>query len=147
MLESSSLSLGPWSASSRAILVQHKVRDTETGQCLGLARWLTPPLAGWRGWFRRPILEVVESDDESLLCSLRRCWRPLPLWDVLDADGRFIGSLRRGVLLDPLGRRFAVLTARQFLDPQGEEVGTLVPMEDAIRLTFAAPFRKTRSPR
>jgi hypothetical protein len=148
MLESSNLSLGPWSVAAPPDSGRRVICDATTGQRLGFARWLTPPGAGWQGWFRWPALEVLETDDESLLCTLRRGWPPWPVWEVMDADGRFIGSLRRGVVFDPTGGRFAVLqtqangTPAKFLDHQGQEVGTLAGTAHGLQLTFAESLQE-----
>lgn len=148
MLESSTLSLGPWSPPSETASARREIRDAPTGRHLGLARWLIPPRPGWRGWFRLPILEIVESEDESLLCTLRRSWRLLPSWDVLDADGRFVGSTRWGILYDPLGRRFAEFLppvgdhVGSFLDPSGQHVGSLIRKDGALQLAFGPAIQE-----
>lgn len=124
--------------------MQRVIRDGETGHWLGLARWRTAPPVGWRRWFGWLVLEVLESEDESLLFTLARGWRPWPGWDVYDAEGRFVGSFHRQVIRDPLGGRFAKWrpATGQFLGPQGYEVGVLAPSDTDLQLTFSPAIKE-----
>jgi hypothetical protein len=82
---------GTVGARSRAVV------DPATGQPLGCAR--VP--AGTGPWWRRltrAVLEVYETEDESLLFTVHRAW-PLALrWEVRDSEGRRLGTFRRSDL-------------------------------------------------
>jgi hypothetical protein len=110
------------------------------------------PAAGWWPWFIGPVLEVCETDDLSLLCTLRRRWGPAK-WRVADADGHRVGSVRRAELQDFFGHRVAVRTATadpkrfRFLTSHGRELGSLEHDASGTVVAFASdlsddPLRK-----
>jgi hypothetical protein len=96
----------------------------------------------WLGWFSRAIMEVRETEDESLLATLHQSWFAATTWQVNEADGHTVGWIRRTILQDLYGRRFAVLIPGQgsqpqrFVAPNGDELGTVQSVRDGVLLTF-----------
>jgi len=146
VLEQPDLWLGPWSAAASAAAAPAGtalvISEPESRRPLGMARWRPRPGPFWRRWFTPAVLEVVESADESLLCTVQRSWRLRPCWEVLDADGRYVGSIQGPYVLDPFGRPLALfLSARtglmkSFVDASSCEVGTLEQQPGGNRLSF-----------
>jgi hypothetical protein len=129
---------------TRAILA------ADTGEKLGHACWRPSRLPGWLSWFARPVLEVYETEDASLLCTAQRVWGLSPPWRVCDADGHPVGTVwcsgtRPGgcLLADRWGQCFARIEpspngpAGQFLAPAGHAVATLQHTPQGDLLTFA----------
>ena len=141
MLERPSLCLGPWSQSAdrpaRCAIV-----DPATQLPLGLAQRRPMPASFWRRWFVRPTLEVLETEDEALLCMVRRLAGFRPAWEVCDADGRYVGGIRGPKIVDPFGRAVCLAAAGtgskplSYLTPDGLELATLSPQDDRQLLTF-----------
>ncbi len=149
MLESPSLLLRPWTpvpgdgderrlprSWARAIL------DAATHAALGSASWRTRPAPALLRWLVRPVVEVFETEDQSLLCTLRGPWGPASSWQVRDAEGRSVGTVHRSALLDPFGRCLAVIEpaaegGARFRSPNGRPRGMLEVAPEGARLTFA----------
>jgi hypothetical protein len=139
MLEQSALLLQPWVPAAgggrgRAIL------DAAARTPLGLARTPAGRRAG--SWFARPVVEIYETEDESLLCTVGRGWWPAGRWLVREADGHLVGSVRGPHVEDRRGRDVAVLRpgpdgGGPFLDTAGVELGRLEEGTDGLRLKFA----------
>jgi hypothetical protein len=163
MLEHRTLLLRPWTAGdpdaterdarARADrLAAGRVRAihaAETGEGLGHACWRSGGLPAWLSWLSRPVLEVYETEDASLLCTVHRRWGLSPAWGVCDADGHEVGTLwcaggptGRCLLADRWGQGFARIDPPpdgqpgQFLAPAGEAVATLRRAPDGALLTF-----------
>lgn len=113
--------------------------------------------AGWRqrrGWPARPVLEVYETDDASLLLTMRREGVFGARWRVRDADGRSVGVImpaasrqRSGdVLISRFGLAFAWIagaaaqTARRVTDVDGMEIGSLSRSDAGLEVEFAERF-------
>jgi hypothetical protein len=98
----------------------------------------------WLPWLARPTLELYETEDQSLLCTVRRGWCPASRWHVSDADGRAVGTIRGAVLLNAFGRRLGVVepldagTTQRLRAPDGRVVGTLRHRSDGTLLSFGA---------
>jgi hypothetical protein len=104
MLELRRLLIRPWEstaggAGASAARVR-EIRDPETGRAVG---FVSAPAAGggWWRWLTRPALEVRESEDASLLCTVSRAWALAPRWEVRDAEGRRLGLLDEYSLSPP----------------------------------------------
>lgn len=76
------------------------ITDADSGAALGCVRSRTSGAARWRRWFARPVWQVHEGDDESLLMTLQGAWLWSGAWDVYDAQPRQVGSIQRGRLVD-----------------------------------------------
>jgi hypothetical protein len=118
MLELPRLLVGPWvpapderaqpeTAATRAIL------DPAARARLGIVRERP---RGWPRWLQRESLEVCETEDDSLLCTIRAPWLLAWATEIYDAEDRRVASVRGGEILDGLGRLVAVV--------QGDEAGT-----------------------
>jgi hypothetical protein len=119
---------------------------------LGHARWRSPPSSRWRRWLWRPALEVVETDDESLVFTIRRHWSR-QAWEVRDADEHSLGTVAGGVLYDVMSRRLAFVSGAHdeptvsIVSTDGLALATLRRGADGTCLTFGAavndnPFLK-----
>jgi hypothetical protein len=104
MLEEQALLLRPWEESAGAR--RRVVAEPATGRPLGFAR--QQPAAPWLRWLTTSVLEVREAGDEPLLSTVHRFWNLGHLWEVRDADGRRVATVRRGRIEDRLGRTLAV---------------------------------------
>ncbi len=134
----------------RVLLVQPRtaaatqpILDAESGRPLGYARW-RPPSSG--PWWRRLVPAVVavhEQEDEPLVFTVHRGWGLWPRREVRDADGRPVGSLRGGRVLDAGGRPVAELAAIDgtgelvFRGRGGRELARLTSGPDGLRLAFS----------
>jgi hypothetical protein len=142
MLERQGLVLGPWGPAGVAGEAgpRRPVLDAATGEPLGfLSR--TDPGPRWLRWLLPVVLEAYETEDASLLCTLRGPTWGRRGWEVCDSEGRRVGVLVRAVLLDTDGRRQAVLqrTAAgggRFLSPGGLELAAFAPGERGTVLAF-----------
>jgi hypothetical protein len=116
------------------------ILDADTGEPAGFARWQPAESPWWRR-LGPAALEVRETEDESLLFVLRRCWGLGTSWEVRDADGRPVAVVRRGWVED---RResLAALIERdravwRFRGSRGEDLGCVEPGADGVAVTFA----------
>ncbi len=71
---------------------------------MGFACWRQKP--GWWSWIAGQSLEIRETEDASLVLTLRRFWGR-HTWEVRDAEDRLVGSVWRGRLWDDQGQRLA----------------------------------------
>jgi hypothetical protein len=114
-----------------------------SGAPLGFAAWRTAPGVFWKRWFFRPVLEVFETEDASLLMTVAAPRRLGRDWEVRDAEGHPAGVLRGDVVLDRSGRALAAAepdpagAGRRFVTPLGSVLTTLTPAGDGMLLTFA----------
>lgn len=148
MLESARLMLRPWVASpspGAAPVIETwtcSILDVAAQAPLGFARLQTGAGLPWLGWFSRSIMELRETEDESLLAMLHQSWFTATTWQVSEADGHNVGWIRRMSLQDLYGRRFATLLPaqpaqpQQFVAPNGDELGTLQGVAEGTLLTF-----------
>jgi hypothetical protein len=136
MLEQSALLLRPWAAGADGVR-SRAVFDPTANTPLGLARTRSDSARLWPRWLNRPALEVYETEDESLLCTVQRSWGWGPRWSVREADEQLVGSVRGPQVLDRLGRTLAVLHCGRFVDSAGIELGRLERCGEGLRLSFA----------
>jgi hypothetical protein len=98
--------------------------------------------AGWWSSFTRPVVEVHEQQDDSLLFSVRRCWSLFSWYEVWDADDRAIGWHGGPLLLSRTGRRMAVREdetgagTSSYLAQNGKALARLNWQGDDVRLSF-----------
>src|ERR1041385_8515546 len=88
MLEQAAWILQPWSfvaqaADGPAHVAQ--IRDASATP-LGFVRLAGESHSSWLAWLGRVRLDVFETEDASLLMTLRRTWGLLGSWDLEDAD-------------------------------------------------------------
>ncbi|MBL8796146.1 MAG: hypothetical protein JNM56_19750 [Planctomycetia bacterium] len=103
MLECQSLRLTPGTQAADA--PRWSILNAVDGKLLGVARRRTPPPSFWFAGRKRPLLEVVEGADESLLFTLTPGWGQG--WLVDDAEGQRVGSVRAQLARDGGGERLA----------------------------------------
>lgn len=142
MLECQALWLCPATASQN---LQHSPRwlihEAGSRRFLGLARLRVQSVSVWFGSWRRPTLEVYETEDESLLFMLARGWGQG--WLVSDAEGQRVGSLRGSTVRDGTGQRIATLTASgangtdTWQTDDGQELATATTDGPGVVLRFA----------
>lgn len=143
MLESSSLLLSSWTPDVASGLWQRVVADGTNGAALGQVRYREPVRRSWFAWLRAYRLEVLETEDAALLCTVVRSWGLLRLWDVYDAEERRVGSLYPPSLLDGEGfrcgrTRLADSRCGDVLSPSGGRLAEFViDAAGALRLRFA----------
>lgn len=85
MLEARALLVGDWMANVRS------VHDADSGMLLGKVCRLRLSRC-WRRLIHDPPLAVTEAQDESLIFTAQRVWKKSCRTNVLDADGRHVGS-------------------------------------------------------
>jgi hypothetical protein len=142
MLEQQTLLLRPWAPGPRPEDgPRRRVLDADTVTPLGSVRQ-GPAAAGWAGWLLPPVLRVHEADDEPLLCTLQRFWYLGTLWEVREADGHLIATVRRRRVDDRGGRRLAVPEAGpdgvvRFRGRSGAVLAEAAVSGGDARLTFA----------
>jgi hypothetical protein len=119
------------------------VLDPATREELGHGRWHLAGVAGWLIWLARPVLQVFETEDASLLLTARRGWGPLSRWRVEDADGKPVGAFGHdGVTLRapgstaPLDMKARRLPATWIADPSGCSFVRLEAATDETRERF-----------
>lgn len=114
MLECQSLWLGSWAAglgqctAPAGELPRWAILEAESRRLLGLARLRSRPVSVWFASWHRPMLEVVEGEDESLLFTLARGWGQG--WVVCDAEGQRVGTMRGNLARDGAGQRLALFS-------------------------------------
>ncbi len=141
MLETPTLFLLPWTGGPEP---RRAIRDAAAGTSLGLARWRVIRAPWWSAWLVRPVLEIRETEDESLLCTVAAPRLLVRAWTVQDADGQLVGTLRGNLVLDRFGRAVALVdrtadVGHRFVGVQNHELAVLGPAEEGSRLAFAAP--------
>lgn len=141
MLEHQELWLGPWSVDEprrRPIAVAHARTP------LGEARWHPRPASALQRWWTPPSLEVVETEDESLVFTVRRFWGWTRHWEVFDADDHCLGSVSRAGVYDRLGRSLARLDQPagsrgwRLLSPEGPELASAEDAGDGCVFAFTS---------
>jgi len=165
MLEKQALWLGPWPTAGPlppGLPVTPDpplwvLRAPEDRSFLGLVRRRVQTLAIWFGGLTRPVVDVYETEDESLVLSFTRSWGFGARWAVRDADGQTMGTFSAypngcvawdslGLLLasfengaeEPLGR---------WLSPRQTELGSVVRADVGVLVRFepeleAKPWHK-----
>jgi hypothetical protein len=79
------------------------ISEPATGVCLGFVRAAAPHSWRWRGpwsWLAGRRLDVLETEDASLLMSVRHPWLGCGRWHVVDAENRRLGIIQRPHVLD-----------------------------------------------
>ena len=115
MLELPRLLVGPWlprpeERSQPDMLPTRAVIDPASRARLGIVRQRP---RGWPRWLDRDTLEVCETEDESLLCTIRAPWWLAWTTEIFDAEERRVASVRGSEILDGLGRLLATMQADQ----------------------------------
>src|SRR5262249_33074060 len=116
------------------------ILDGGSGEELGFVRRADPG-PRWLRWLQPPVLEVYETEDASLLCTIHgRLWRRL--WCVQDSEGRHVGVIDGAVLLDVEGRRLGLRRAAgnsgNVVSPGGLELASFAPGERGLLVSFTA---------
>jgi hypothetical protein len=145
MLERQTLLLRPWApvvrpspAAGRAE-ARREVIDPETGAALGSARRRP---GGWGPLAAGPALVVFEAGDEPLLCTLQYFWWFGRFWEVREADGHRVATIRPRRIIDRWGRLLAIREGRPggvvlWGLPGGAALATPTTAADGLRLRFA----------
>jgi hypothetical protein len=101
--------------------------------------------ATWPGirWLARRVMEVYETEDASLVCTMSRSWALAWGWNVKDADDRRVAVVHKRVIVQSTGRVLAVtelpagLASGRFLNPRGMELGSFCTGTEGTSLTLA----------
>src|SRR5262245_28023962 len=149
MLEQQTLWLGPWldstdSAGAGRVAVERQriIRDPNTREIVGSARDIQVG-SGWWSRLKGHSFEVRESDDDSLLFTMVRCWSLAETWLVREADQRRVGRLCGNLVRDALGRRLALLETTsgglsgRWRQTDGCELGTFAEADQGILASFS----------
>lgn len=128
MLENPALLLRPWMTSGDDPAERRRnVLDPATGDALGFVRGR----GGLWSWLTRQALEIHETQDASLVATVRPPWFLIRSWEVFDAENRRVGVIYRRSILDGTGQRLARLEPpstqhpARFLAAEGRELATL----------------------
>jgi hypothetical protein len=110
MVERSELLIGGWRWLTQGELPGwdqrgwgRSISEPATGVCLGFVRAAAPQSWRWRGpwsWLAGRRLDVLETEDASLLMSLRHPWLGCGRWHVVDAENRRLGIIQPPHVLD-----------------------------------------------
>ena len=117
------------------------ILDPENGTPVGSIR--RRPRLGWRARFTRRVIEVQELEDDSLLCTVRRCWSLAAWYEVRDADEHLVGWHGGPLLLDRAGHRVAMREDEaeagmsRYVSPDGMTLARLAWQGEDALLTFA----------
>ncbi|MBI3408534.1 MAG: hypothetical protein HY040_09290 [Planctomycetes bacterium] len=157
MLERHDLLVRPW---TRAVTAEPMVKieagawvrailDPETDRPLGFAH-LKSPLPAFVSWLGGQSIRVYETDDASLLATVRQ---PLGLgrrWRVWDADEHPVGSFYGMVLQNQFNQRLAELEdqveGEVFQGATGVELGWVHARKDESDLLHFNKYTAERSP-
>jgi hypothetical protein len=122
MLEHSSLLVHGWTRTTLADAAEAWIRPItdSAARPLGFVRYQKLPALSWFFWLRKVRLDVFETEDASHLMSLTRSWTMLHIWDLHDADERYIGSVYPKTLVASAGESLG------FLDLQSGEQGRIL---------------------
>lgn len=132
MIEAHSIQIGPWlrSAEARDLSLDgpasfvRRLSDSVESP-LGFAAWCRRGEGLLASWFGNRQITVYETEDASLLMTLRRgFWK---IWDIFDSEEHLIGRLYRGLLLDHDGKVIA--------QPHRREQG--IAFHDSLNQTLA----------
>ncbi|HYT91053.1 MAG TPA: hypothetical protein VEL76_20240 [Gemmataceae bacterium] len=147
MLERPALVLCPWAAPTlppgREAGAPTGPRRTVLdpgGPALGFVARV-PSGPRWLRWLTSPHLEVYETEDASLLCTVSGAAWGRRGRDVRDSEGRLVGTVRQLLLFDASGRllaqgRPATDGATRFVSPAGLDLGVFAPCENGTLLTL-----------
>jgi hypothetical protein len=80
------------SSQSAHSLPQIAILDAASDKALGAAH-RSAPGQFWSRWLATAAWDIFESEDLSLVFSLRRSWPWSPEWGVQDAEGRCVGTV------------------------------------------------------
>jgi hypothetical protein len=97
MLEAQELWLAPWSAEPSRLAgdgVKSRMICNVEGRALGCARCAQPASRTWWPLPGGAHLDIFETEDESLLCTVQRRFGLPPWWEVVDADRQPVGMLQ-----------------------------------------------------
>jgi hypothetical protein len=139
MLERQTLLLRPWPPAG----ARREVVDPETGAVLGFVRRRAGGVRGWGRWTAASVLAVYEAGDEPLLCTVQRFWWFGRFWELREADGHRVATIRRREITDRWGRPLAVRESGAggavvwAANPGAEALATLTATADGVRLRFA----------
>ena len=138
MLEQRGLVLGAWTGAEPR---QRPVLDADSDEPLGFVR--CHGRRGWLRWLGGQTLQVFETEDASLLLTLFRPTGWLRAWQLDDADGRAVASLRGVTVRDANGYCLGVCLAGRdeggvrYLNPRGVEVGAWAVTPAGVCLRFS----------
>lgn len=130
-------SAGPGGEAPRWIIL-----EVESRKFLGLVRRRSHPATVWFASWHRPMLDVYEGEDESLLFTLTRGWGQG--WLVSDAEGQRVGTVRGNLARDGAGQRLALFEPSQdgllgrWRSGDGQPLATAARDGDGVTIRFAA---------
>lgn len=147
MLEAGKLLVEAWAPASAQSSVgpaqqRRNIRSSAQGEVFGFAVWT----AGGRSWWTclaGPTIQVRETEDASLLMSVRRSFRWSRRWAVYDADDRLVGRISPRRLVNNRGRLLATMernadqSQARFLGPDKQELASFQARSDgSVMLIF-----------
>ena len=93
-----------------------------------------------RGWWRSAVLSVHEQEEAPLLFTVRRRGLLWPRHEVRDAEGDYVGRIRRSIIRDRNNRYFArgrsTETNTVFEKRKGEALAYACRTAEGLELTF-----------
>lgn len=122
MLEHATLLIHPWTRTTLdgAEAWLRSITDA-AGRSLGFVRLNLASLS-WLFWVRKPQLEVFETEDAAHLLSVTRSWTMLSIWDVHDAEERFVGRIYPKSIVAGEGESIGFLDQERILDAHGNAI-------------------------
>lgn len=153
MLEPSTLLLRPWIRTSATAPsspgrlgpgATREVVNVSTGKSIGVVRWQVAPGLAGLSWLSGPILAAHEIEDDPLVFIVRKSWAFSPRWEVQDADGHPVATVRGDWVLDIFDQCLARITRRpgeegfRFCAQDGREMARVTQSGNDLQISFAA---------
>jgi hypothetical protein len=147
MIENATLHLQPWRwgepGNPPGLALAGWVRRVHSGEGVEAGFVRATRLGRWPGLTPQQ-LDVLETEDASLVMTLRRGWLSLGRWQVIDAEGRVVALLQAPHVLDGWGQRYARIEAvgsgRWLVRrDRGEVCATIVDEPDGVQQLGFAP--------
>jgi hypothetical protein len=146
MLEHHAFFLPPWNVESPRQKTR-TILDGKRTNVLGFAEWRRRPAFLGLSWLRRPVAQIYETEDRSLVCTVLSRWGRR--WEVVDAEERSVGAFSTTAsaqIEDPFGRRMISIariprSGRVLLSElNGAEIGAITLSDDGTRMELDAAW-------
>lgn len=129
MLEHACLHIHPWNRTAALEDWTRRVTDAAANP-LGFVRFEAKPESWWFSWMRGVRLELYETADASHLMTMIRSWGMSRVWEIYDAEERYVGSIYPPSLVDSEGGR------RGYLDVASRDQARILDADGSVLATW-----------